>query len=247
MSGAGTASDGAAGAAKPPAPTSAAADPPASEMPAGEAPATEEPASDVPEDRRHRRTLRTRQAIESAALRLFQQQGFDATTVEQIAEEADIASRTFFRHFPSKDAVLFGDSAREAEQMRQVLATRPVDEHPLRSLTMALLDAAERIESDRERHLMRARLFTELEGNRDYEKHLIRQQWVQDYTDLVAERLGTDVNDPRAGAWALMLAGSFGSAVHAWLLSTDGTPLREILQRLLADTGTGLLEATAER
>ncbi|MHA6803888.1 TetR family transcriptional regulator [Salinifilum ghardaiensis] len=220
-------------AAAPPDPAGTGCEPPAAE-------------SAVPEDRRHRRTLRTRQAIESAALRLFQQQGFDPTTVEQIAEEADIAPRTFFRHFPSKDAVLFGDSKRETEQMRRVLTTRPADEHPLRSLTMALVDSAERVEADRKRHLVRAQLFTELEGNRDYEKHLMRQQWVQDYTDLVAERLGTDVDDPRASAWALMLAGAFGSAMHAWLLSTDGTPLRTILLRLLADTSAGLAEATAE-
>lgn len=200
-------------------------------------------ATTEPTDRRHRRTLRTRQAIESAALRLFSERGFDATTVQQIAEAAEIAPRTFFRHFPSKEAVLFGDRHRETEQLRHVLVTRPTGEHPLRSIVAAMLDTAEFIEADREQHLMRARLLTSLEAQADYELLLLRQRWVQDLTDLVAERLGTTVGDPRAGAWAMTLGSCFGSAMHAWLVRSDGTPLRDIFNQLLADTGDALAEA----
>ncbi|GAA4833634.1 TetR/AcrR family transcriptional regulator [Saccharopolyspora rosea] len=196
-----------------------------------------------PRDRRHRRTLRTRAAIEEAALRLFAERGFEATTVEQIAEAADIAPRTFFRHFPSKDALLFGDPAHETARMREVLATRPADEHPMRSLAAAMLDAAERMEADRDQHLLRARLLDSLGATGDYEFHLLRQRWVQDVTALVAERLGTTAGDPRAGAWSMALMSCFGAAVHAWLVRTDGTPLRSVLAEVLTGTAEAMGEA----
>src|SRR5690606_37617680 len=119
-------------------------------------------ASTAPPDRRHRRTMRTRAAIEKAALRLFAEQGFANTTVEQIAEAADIAPRTFFRHFPSKEAVLYGDSEEAMAQLRQRLAARPADEHPVRSLTAAMLESADQLEEQREQFLQRAELLNSL-------------------------------------------------------------------------------------
>lgn len=200
-----------------------------------------------PTDRRRRRTARTRAGIEAAALRLFTEQGFEATTVEQIAAAADIAPRTFFRHFPSKDAVLFGDQSREIERMRAVLADRPADEHPMRSFTAALLDAAERMEPDREQHLMRARLLRGFEAGGDYEFHLLRQRWVQGLTDLMAERLGTGgCADPRPGAWSMVLMSCFAAAMHTWLTRTDGVELRHALTEILRETTSGLAEAADE-
>src|SRR5699024_5149253 len=91
---------------------------------------------------------------------------------------------------------------------------------------------------------MRAQLLTGLEAAGDYELLLLRQRWVHDMTELVAERLGTSANDPRAGAWAMTLASCFGSAMYAWLVRTDATPLREICTQLLTDTAAGLSAAT---
>ncbi|MBB5158360.1 TetR family transcriptional regulator [Saccharopolyspora phatthalungensis] len=204
--------------------------------------AAHNPASQ-PQDRRHRRTLRTRAAIEAAALELFTERGFANTTVDQIAEAADIAPRTFFRHFPSKDAVLFGDPSRETERMREVLATRPADEHPMCSLAVALLDLAERIELDRARHLMRAELLDSLANTGEYELHLIKHRWVQDMTILVAERAGTAADDPRTIAWSIALLSCFGSAMHAWLVRADDRPLREILAAVFSETADGLTQA----
>ena len=56
--------------------------------------------------RRERKKRETRQRLMEAALRLFREQGYDATTVEQIAESADVAKGTFFNYFETKEAIL---------------------------------------------------------------------------------------------------------------------------------------------
>ncbi len=59
---------------------------------------------------RERKKAKTRAAIQRHALRLFREQGYDATTVEQIAEAAEISPSTFFRYFPTKEDVVLYDA-----------------------------------------------------------------------------------------------------------------------------------------
>lgn len=76
--------------------------------------------------------------LEEVALRLFDERGFNNVTVEEVALEAQISVRTFYRYFASKEDVLQLRIVRRSKVLREALATRPLDEPPLRSLRLAL-------------------------------------------------------------------------------------------------------------
>lgn len=76
--------------------------------------------------------------LEEVALRLFDERGFANVTVEEIASEARISVRTFYRYFPSKEEVLQRRIVRRSEVLREALAARPADEAPLRSVRVTL-------------------------------------------------------------------------------------------------------------
>ncbi|MEV5362882.1 TetR family transcriptional regulator [Streptomyces cellulosae] len=75
---------------------------------------------------RERKKIRTREAIRTAAYALVEQQGYDATTIEQIAERAEVSPSTVFRYFPTKEDIVVTDEY--DEPLLAELAARPADE-----------------------------------------------------------------------------------------------------------------------
>ena len=73
---------------------------------------------------RERKKQRTREQIIDAAMGLFAERGYHATTIADIAEAADVAPRTFFSYFPSKEAVVFHNVDRELDEMATALGER---------------------------------------------------------------------------------------------------------------------------
>src|SRR5690242_3821738 len=114
----------------------------------------------VPEDlgRRARKKQHTRDELVSAATRLFAERGFDETTTADIAEAADVSQRTFFRHFASKEAVLYGDSDEIAAALGDAIRARPKKESPLTAVAAALRDLAQISAGDPERTFLQAQL-----------------------------------------------------------------------------------------
>ena len=87
---------------------------------------------------RDRKKDETRQALREAAHRLFAAKGFSQTTIDDIAEAADVSRRTFFRYFDSKDDLLRVDVADLLPVMLAALRARPAGEPPLAAILAAL-------------------------------------------------------------------------------------------------------------
>src|SRR5919198_3147412 len=88
--------------------------------------------------RRERKKLATRQALQAAALRLVAERGLDQVTVEDISEAADVAARTFFNHFSSKEEALLGDVPEKEATVHRMVVERPAMESPLEAVGQVL-------------------------------------------------------------------------------------------------------------
>src|ERR1700722_4110840 len=95
--------------------------------------------SPAPAGLRMRKMLKTRLAIYDAALELFAQQGFEATTVEQIAHQAEVSTATFFRYFPSKGDVIYSSAGFNIDVLEQAIIERPTQEDDLTAIRRAVL------------------------------------------------------------------------------------------------------------
>jgi TetR/AcrR family transcriptional regulator, regulator of mycofactocin system len=100
---------------------------------------------------RDRKKDATRQAIEDVAWQLFLDRGYDATTVQDIADAANVAPRTFFRYFPTKEAVLYPELDEVLEGLALAFEQRPREEPALVSLVEAMDAISDELGEDRER------------------------------------------------------------------------------------------------
>ena len=95
---------------------------------------------------RERKKARTRAVIREQALRLFREQGYQATTVEQIAEAAEVSPSTFFRYFPTKEDVVLQDDFDPIAIAK--FEAQPRDLHPLTALRTAIREAFAEVPAD---------------------------------------------------------------------------------------------------
>jgi AcrR family transcriptional regulator len=116
-----------------------------------------------PTNRHELRRRSTHEALRQAALKSFACKGFANVTVTELAREAGVTERTFFRHFPTKEAVLFQDYETQLEWLAEALARRPASEslfdavlasvaafpHDLEVVRQAATARAELISADR--------------------------------------------------------------------------------------------------
>ena len=94
---------------------------------------------------RERKKQRTRQALIDAAVRLFEERGYDQTTVADIAAAAEVSTRTFFLHFPTKEAVLFADDRGRLDAGLRVIADRQPGEPARQVLLRAVFEMIDQI------------------------------------------------------------------------------------------------------
>lgn len=172
---------------------------------------------------RERRKLAMRRSIELAALRLAVERGLEGVTVQAISDAADIAPRTFFGYFGSKEEALALDRLWTAARLCETLAARSAEEPPLRSLRAVAHAMAADVTSDPER----MRLWREVMGRHPDSVHWLlgtAEERVGALVEIVAQRTGADPQRdpyPALAVWVAWVAGQL--AVERWLRAGEAS------------------------
>ena len=147
---------------------------------------------------RERKKQRTREAIVEAAFELFAERGFSGTTIADIAEQAEIAPRTFFSYFPSKDDVVFHDFQEKYEMVAGWLRDREPGTNAIDALYDGVCTTSGAVDKTlhaREKRLRR-RLIRENDSLAAHDDHL-RGKFFELLSEAVAEDLGEAPTDLR--------------------------------------------------
>jgi AcrR family transcriptional regulator len=186
----------------------------------GMTPASRTPAPEAaprPPGLRERKKLRTRLAIRRAAFALFREQGYDATTVERIAERADVSPSTVARYFPAKEDIVLTDAYEPL--LEELLRHRPADEPVPETLRWVLRRLTALPPGGPPHHddlLLRVRLLAEVPAVRarllesgSGTARLMRR--------ALAARTGRDESDPEVRLYAMGLTGALLEAMALWV------------------------------
>lgn len=162
------------------------------------------------------RSERTREALRQAALVRFLAQGVEDTSAEQIAADAGVSLRTFYRHFTSKHDLLFADYDAGLQWFRSALAARPPAEPMIESVQAAIFAFPYDVEAVTRIAALRA---DELDPDRIV-RHI--RQVETDFADAVAERLRAGSEDRLGVAvTARCIAAAVFAAMEVWMLGAD--------------------------
>jgi len=182
---------------------------------------------------RERKRARVQRDLADAALQLFSTKGYDATTVEDIADLADVSPRTFFRYYASKEDLLFSFPNRDrplyfisSESFKEVLAevlARPTPGDDLAAVSAALQAIAPSIEEYRERIAMFTTACESSAALRGRQADASRQlaRWISDA--MAHRRGGADEVSETVARVAITL---FAVAVERWQASNGARSLQ---------------------
>jgi AcrR family transcriptional regulator len=166
--------------------------------------------------RRQERKLK----IAQAAVRLFEKRGLSATTVEMIAAEAGISSRTFFRYFDTKESAAFPDHGLRVADMERRLDARLPSRDPLADVVEVSRRSALEFFDNPELYHRRYRLLRSNEVLRDLERVFDRRYEER----LVAFLTACDVERVTACACAAAFVGVVNAALDVWAESPRSNP-----------------------
>jgi len=166
---------------------------------------------------RERKKLRTRRALAHAALRLFTEQGFDATTLEELAEDAEVSKSTFFRFFPAKEAAAIEAEAELWTAHLAALSDRDLSGPVLSELHQTLAEAVAGLDAGwDERFVATRRLIAAESALLRYVEHYragIKAQVVA----CLAGKLQLDPEDLRLHVLAELATTAFSLSGRDWV------------------------------
>jgi AcrR family transcriptional regulator len=171
--------------------------------------------------------------ISDAALRLFADQGFEATTIAQIAREAGVSQRTLFRYFGTKEDLIGGDEESLAAVLTNAVESQPAGVpawNALRAGFFAVLAAGQ---PDKVIERMRLILGNPSLRARHIEK---RQRWQAELLPVIEARMGVDARgcDPRARAVVAAAFACADVAVETWVACDGRAEVSELFDQCAA-------------
>lgn len=195
---------------------------------------TAEPAGGL----RERKKAKTKIAIQHHAVRLFREQGYAATTVEQVAEAAEVSPSTVFRYFPTKEDLVVHDDYDPV--IFAAFTAQPPELNLIQAWRHAIRDAlAEMTDADVETQLDRGRLLLSVPELWGATLHGT-QETLETITRLSAERVGRTPEDPSVQATVGAIFGVLLTAALNWGRTADPRVM-ETLDNALAQLDEGLL------
>lgn len=181
---------------------------------------------------RERKKLRTHRALADAALRIFAEQGFDKTTLEEVAEAAEVSKSTFFRFFPAKEAAAIEAEAELWQAYLTALADRQLSGPVLGELHQTLAAAVAGLDpSWDERFVATRRLVAAEPALLAYVEHYragIRNQVI----DCLAGKLGLNPEDLRLHVLAELAVTAFSVSGRYWVRHGGQGGRTALLERL---------------
>jgi AcrR family transcriptional regulator len=156
---------------------------------------------------RERKKQRTRETIARAAHELFVERGYHATTLPDIAQAADVSTRTIFAYFPSKEDILFSDFPLIKDGLAQALAERPEGEDALETVRAFILSLHKVEETDVDEQLRFC-----IESDETLRNHLRAR--IAQLGELIAPAIAKDLDAPANDLRPQVVAASLTAAFN---------------------------------
>jgi AcrR family transcriptional regulator len=187
--------------------------------PAGAHAAASHPAASPRVGLRERKKQRTRRTIRTEAMRLFQEQGYAETTIEQIAAAADVSPSTFFRYFPSKEQLVLADDLDPI--LIAAIESQPPELSPLQAFKHAAMDTFTQLDpGEWEFEKQRAKLIYSVPELRSAIVHETERN-ITMIAQLVQMRTGMPADSLEARAFAGALTGALMTVLDEGGLDLD--------------------------
>jgi AcrR family transcriptional regulator len=186
---------------------------------------------------RERKKAQTRDTIRTCAVRLIREQGYEATTIGQIIEAADVSETTFFRYFPTKEDVIIGPDY--ASLLLEAFRAQPPEVPPVQALRAAFAALFAGL-SDAERADQRELITLVLTVPRLRAARIGRvKQAMRMIMAAMAERTGRQPNDPAVHV-VVGAVGGAAVAVSVALRDDPGADLAALIDQAIAQLEPGL-------
>jgi AcrR family transcriptional regulator len=185
---------------------------------------------------RERKKERTRAGIKKEALKLFRRQGYDRTTVEQIAAATEVSPSTFFRYFPTKESVLLDDEYQH--EIIDAFDRQSNDLDPVAAMHRAVTEVFSRLDNDDYAALLKRNrlIMSTPELRAAYMEHLYRLMSMISQSAAKRTNLDPSCLEIRTFAWTMQ---GVLTAASAFWTESNGKSLVDCFDGAFATIGNG--------